>query len=70
MPIKPDPKRVHELQVGAGIGSTYARQVAIAEARAAALFALRHRIENLCTRDDFDCDLRDTLRAIADLLET
>lgn len=67
MPIQPDPKRVTELR--AALGTYGAIEQAKREARAAALLGLRHRIDSLCTRDDFDCDLRDTLRAIADLLE-
>lgn len=68
MPIKPDMGRVAQLRGDLGLYG--ARRVATAEARAAALAGLRHRIDSLCTRDDFDCDVRDTLRAIAELLET
>ena len=68
MAIEPDRKRVLELRREHG---TYtALEIAKREAREAALLGLHHRIDLLDPDDNYFAeDLRNALRAIADLLE-
>lgn len=68
MAIGPDRKRVLELR--AELGTYAAVKQAKHEARVAALRGLHHRIDLLNPDDNYFAeDLRNALRAIADLLE-